>query len=103
MSTTQNAPDWIDIEALCRAISAMHGCTTQVIISPDGLGATGGLHVTLLSTFPVLPGAERGAEAQLDSVWPCRECRSLEIHVFKGLYNLDYKIGQLYQSGPMFK
>jgi hypothetical protein len=91
-------PDWTDIEAALRAIDGIHLGRTAVLISPDGTGATGGLHLAICTTWDVLEDGHSVKDVESASRWPCPEGCTLEGHILAGIYRHDYAIGQAYQQ-----
>lgn len=98
-----NGPDWIDVEAMMRAIGSLHSAEVSVMFSPLGIGATGGLEVMTLCTFEVLPGSSLPKVVMCTSEWPCRDHATLVSHVFATLYDLDAEIGRTYRNEELWK
>jgi len=98
-----NGPDWTDIETLMRAISALHTGHVNVAFSPRGIGSSGGLHIALSILLDVLPGSSLPAVIMAESEWPCAENHDLCAHVFEGLYQLDYQVGEVYKQEELWK
>jgi len=94
---THSGPDWIDLEALMRAIDSMHGGKTGLLISAEGIGGGTGLRVEIYTVFDALPGSVQLGEVKSVSVWPCGSDHGLVDHVFQGLYKHDREIGQQYR------
>jgi len=92
------SPDWIDAEALMRAMSALHDGHVALIISPDGIGASGGLDVAASIIFTVVPGSNLPESLVRRGGWPCDTHSTLCAHVFSLLYDLDHKIGETYRQ-----
>jgi len=100
---TTPPPDWTDVESMLRAIDALHQCKTGLLITARGIGATGGLHLEVLSEFDVLPGSNQLQEVQSTSDWPNAEGCTLATHVFGGLYIHDRAIQTHYEQLQLTK
>jgi len=96
-------PDWIDVESLMRSIAVLHSGHVAIVISPAGIGATGGVDVAASIIFDVLPGSSLPATVQTSSPWPCDTHKTLAAHAFDGLHKLDYEISQVYQNEELWK
>lgn len=95
---SSSGPDWTDVETLIRAVDQGHGGKTGVLISAVGRGASGGLEVMIVTTFDALPGSEQISGVESRSEWPCKDCATLETHIFRGLYQHDYRISEAYRQ-----
>jgi len=100
-STT--APDWIDVETLMRAIGGLHSGHVALIVSPDGIGSSGGVDVAASMLFDVLPGSSLPPHVAVNGAWPCKEHTTLAAHAFSLLYDLDYEISKVYQQESLWK
>lgn len=98
-----NSPDWTDVETLMRAIGGLHSGNVGVILSPDGIGSTGGLDVAVSILFDVLPGSSLPESVVVRGGWPCDKHSSLGAHVFGLLYDLDYQISKVYKQEALWK
>lgn len=96
-------PDWIDVEALMRAIGALHSADVAVIISPRGTGFNGGIDVAASALFQRLPGSQLPASVVVDKVWPCNTHKTLAAHAFSLLHGLDYEISKVYENERLWK
>lgn len=98
MGKSMNGPDWTDVAMYIAALDALHGVKTGVLITSPLDGKSGILNVRLVTSIPV-PGVEDTAiDVVSESAWPCKECGTLAMHVYGGLYRHDYAIGQAYQQ-----
>lgn len=95
---SSNGPDWTDVAMMVNALDTLHECRTGILITAGSQGHNGGLHITITSVFAVLGGTTTAREVRSDSEWPCPDCRTLEGHVYGGLYAHDYAIGEAYQQ-----
>jgi len=98
-----NGPDWVDVEMLMRALEGLHSGHVAVIVSPDGIGATGGVDVAVSMLFDVLPGSQLPPSVQLSKGWPCVTHKTLAAHAFSLLHELDYAISKVYQNEALWK
>lgn len=98
-----SGPDWIDVEMLMRAIAAVHSAEVAVVISPAGIGPTGGVDVACSAIFDVLPGSSLPKSVQTSSRYPCNTHKTLAAHAFDGLHRLDFEIGETYKNEPLWK
>jgi len=95
---THSSPDWIDVEALMRAIDSLHGGKTGLLLSAEGIGGGTGLKTELFTVFDALPGSSQLTEVKSTSVWPCGSGCGLVDHVFQGLYKHDFEISRSYEQ-----
>jgi hypothetical protein len=100
---SSNGPDWVDVEMMMRAIGALHSGHVAVIVSPLGIGATGGVDVAASMLFDVLPGSSLPASIVVNKTWPCNTHKTLAAHAFNLLHELDFAIGQAYQNETLWK
>lgn len=98
-----NGPDWIDVEMMLRAMSALHSVSVGITLLPRGIGATGGLSVGANCIFDVLPGSSIEPAISLTKDWPCSQHADLASHCFALLHELDFKIGQMYKNEVLWK
>jgi hypothetical protein len=98
-----NGPDVTDVESLMRAIGGLHSAHVAVTLSPSGIGSTGGVKLLLTASFDVLPGSSVARMIQAESEWPCAEGHDIWAHIFEGLYQLDFQIGEAYQNEALWK
>ena len=98
-----NGPDWIDVEMLMRAIGGLHSGHVAVIVSPDGIGSTGGVDVAASMLFDVLPGSALPVSVVTHSAWPCNTHRTLAAHAFSLLHDLDYEISKIYKNETLWE
>jgi len=98
-----NGPDWIDIRAMMTALRVLHSGEVALILSPDGTGSTGGVDVAASMMFDVLPGSSLPASVVAHGIWPCDTHSSIVAHCFSLLYDLDYKISQVYKQEELWK
>lgn len=103
MGKSTSGPDWIDIEAMMRAMSALHSGRVGVTILPDGIGSSGGLSISCSMMFDVLPGSSLPQIVSTESTWPCNGHANLPGHVYGGLHRLDYEISKVYQNEALWK
>jgi len=96
--SVSSGPDWTDIEAMMRSIEAVHGGKCGLLLSPDGIGSTGGYRVDLLLEQDMLPSTGAPGAIGIEQRWPCREHRTLEACVFAGLYRLDFAVAEAYKQ-----
>ncbi len=98
-----SGPDWIDCEMLMRSLEAIHSAHVAVIVSPAGVGSSGGVDVSASALFDVLPGSALPASVVARGGWPCSGHATLSAHVFKLLHELDYRIGQTYKNEALWR
>jgi len=97
-----SGPDWIDIEGMMRAMSGLHSGHVGVMVSPDGIGFGTGVTVTASIMFELLPGSSLPKTVDVMRSWPCTEHTTLTAHVYALLYELDYKISQVYNQESLW-
>lgn len=100
---SSTGPDWIDVEMLMRAIGGLHTGHVAVIVSADGIGATGGVDVAASMLFDVLPGSSLPANVAVHKVWPCATHKTLAAHAFSLLHELDVEIGKVYEQKALWE
>lgn len=98
MGKSTNGPGWTDVATFMSALDVLHGGKTGVLITVAGQGHNGAMHIEILTTFDVLPGSTMVKDVRSISSWPCKDCTTLEAHVYGGLYSHDFAIGQAYQQ-----
>jgi hypothetical protein len=98
-----NGPDWIDVEMLMRALSALHSAHVAVIVSPLGTGSTGGVDVAASALFDVLPGSSLPKAVAVNRAWPCNTHKTLAAHAFNALHELDFEIGKVYNNEKLWE
>lgn len=96
-------PDWTDVEMLMRAIEGLHSAHVAVIVSPDGIGSSGGVDVAASAIFDVLAGSQLPATVVARKGWPCSTHKTLAAHAFSLLHELDYEISRVYQNEELWK
>jgi len=96
-------PDWIDVESMMRAISALHSGHVAVIVSPAGTGATGGVDVAASIIFDVLPGSSLPENVGVCKPWPCSTHKTLAAHAYSLMHELDYAISQVYKQESLWQ
>jgi hypothetical protein len=97
-----NGPDWIDVEMLMRAIGGLHSGHVAVIVSPDGIGSSGGVDVAASMIFDVLPGSSLPASVVAHGKWPCKDHKTLAAHAFATLHQLDFEISKVYKNESLW-
>jgi len=80
------------------SMEALHECRVGLTATTLGQGHEGILHLRLCATFDVLPGSAHPKTVEVNSQWPNREGTALEGTWFRGLYDLDFAIGEAYQQ-----
>jgi hypothetical protein len=100
---SSSGPDEIDVETMMRALGALHSGHVGLMFSPLGTGSIGGVLVTAVMTFDVLPGSSLPAAVTAEGKYPCSECKTFWGHVFSVLHGLDYQIGRVYQNETLWK
>jgi len=98
-----SGPDWIDVEMLMRAIGGLHSGHVAVIVSPDGIGASGGVDVAASMLFDVLPGSRLPENVCVVKKWPCSTHKTLAAHAFSLLHELDFEISRVYQNERLWE
>jgi hypothetical protein len=96
-------PDWVDVECLMRAMESVHSGHVALVVSADGIGATGGLDVAGSMLFEVLPGSALPKDVAVHAVWPCKAHPTLASHAFSVLHDLDVAISKVYQNEALWK
>lgn len=97
------SPDWLDVETMQRAIGTLHSGRVECLVSPLGIGGTGGLQTCVRIVFDRLPGSSLPVEVKVERGWPCNEHAALSAHVYALLYDLDYQISKVYEQRELWK
>jgi len=98
-----SGPDWVDVEMLMRAIGAIHSGHVAVIVSPDGIGSSGGVDVAASMLFDVLPGSSLPESVVAHRRWPCSTHKTLAAHAFGLLHELDFEISKVYKQERLWQ
>lgn len=98
-----NGPDWTDVESLMRAIGCLHSGDVALIVSPAGNGFSGGVDVAASVIFSVLPGSSLPESVVAREGWPCDQHTTLAAHALSLLYQLDFKISEVYKQESLWK
>lgn len=100
---SSSGPDWVDVEMAIRALDAIHSGKTGVLISPRGIGGSGGLHIVITTCWENVPGS--AAIEGVDTVghWPNSGGGTLAAYILGGLYRHDFAVGQAYQQRDFTK
>lgn len=98
-----DGPDWIDVEMLMRSIGALHSGHVAFIVSPRGTGSSGGVDTVASMLFDLLPGSALPPAVQVCKGWPCDTHKTLASHAFSLLYELDYKISEVYKNESLWE
>lgn len=93
-----NGPDEIDAETMMRALGALHSASVGVVFSPAGIGSTGGVHISAMATFDLLPGSSLPGGVGVDTQWPNGESKTFWGAVYRLLHELDHAIGEVYKQ-----
>lgn len=102
-AVSSTGPDWTDVEIAMRVLGALHSGRVSVVFSPSGLGGNGGLNTSVRMEFDVLPGSSIPAVVNVDGRFPCPDCKTLEGHIFAGVYRLDHAIAKEFENAELWK
>jgi hypothetical protein len=97
-----SGPDWTDLESLLRSIDAMHGGQSALMLSPLGIGSSGGWTVRVCTVWDAVPGADTPQAITTEKLYPCPDCATMEGHIFNLLYRHDFAISEAYMSGSLW-
>lgn len=97
-----NGPDVTDVETLMRAISALHDTSVQFQCSPIGIGSSGGVRISAVATFTLLPGSDLPATVEQSANWPSNAGLDFWACLFQLLYQLDFQISERYAQEKLF-
>ena len=103
MGKLTSGPGWIEIEAMIRAINALHSGEAGLTILARGAGSSGGLSVAASMLFDVLPGSSLPPSVAVIKDWPCTAHADFSAHAFALLYELDNEISKVYQNEALWK
>jgi hypothetical protein len=98
-----NGPDWTDLEAMMRAMQALHSGHVALIVSPNGTGFGTGVDIAASMLFERLPGSSLPEGVGCHVGWPNRTSATLEGACYKLLHELDYAISQVYQQESLWE
>lgn len=96
-------PDWVDVEMLMRSIGGLHSAHVAVVVSPRGIGSSGGVDVAASALFETLPGSALPRDVGVSKAWPCSSHKTLAAHAFALLHELDFAISKVYQNESLWK
>lgn len=100
---SSNGPDMTDIESLMRALSGLHSARVELKFSPIGIGSSGGVSISATANFERLPGSSLPAIVETEEKWPNSQGLDFFGQLFNLLYQLDWRISQVYQSEELWK
>lgn len=96
-------PDWIDVMSLMSAIGALHSGHVEVKEYVVGTGLATTVMVQAAIFLDVLPGSALPSVVKAEAEFPCDKHDTFAAHVFSLLYDLDYRISQVYQQESLWK
>lgn len=96
MGKSTNQPDATDVAMMMGAMESLHDCRVECRVTTAGQGQNGIMTILLVAKFVVVGALNNQVEIATKSQYPCTECRSLDTHIFRGLYSLDFAIGAAY-------
>ncbi len=99
-STT--GPDWIDVETMMRALGALHSATVELTVLPRGTGFNGGLVLRAQARFDRLPGSALPEVVACEDRWPGSKAKTFVGAMYNLLYELDYRISQVYKQESLW-
>ena len=102
MGKSTIGPDWIDVETMMRALSALHSGQVGLTVLPRGIGSSGGLSVAASIMFDVLPGSSIPPCVSVMKNWPCASHSTFQGHCFALLHELDFEISKVYSSSTLW-
>jgi hypothetical protein len=100
---SSSGPDETDLESLMRAISGVHSARVAFTVQPLGTGFSGGVSILATASFTLLPGSSLPPIVDYESKWPNNEGLPFLAEIFRCLYQLDYRISQVYQNEELWK
>ena len=103
MGKLTSGPGWTEIEAMIRAINALHSGEVGLTILARGAGSSGGLSVAATMFFNVLPGSSLPPSVQVIKHWPCTAHADFAAHAFALLYELDHEISKVYRNEALWE
>jgi hypothetical protein len=86
-----------------RAIEGLHSAHVALIVSPDGIGSSGGVSVAASAIFDQLPGSALPANVVVHKHWPAGQHSTMEGLCFSLLHELDFRIGLTYKNEALWK
>jgi hypothetical protein len=98
-----NGPDETDLEALMRAIGVMHSARVAFTVQPLGTGLNGGVSILVTASFDLLPGSSLPPIVDVESKWPNSIGREFLGEIFQLLYQLDFRISEVYKNEELWK
>lgn len=94
-----SGPGWTDVKDYLMALDRLHGCSTTVVLRPDGSVASLVWLVCLHSAWPDLESGSVFAELSSCVEWPNKASKTLEAATYNLCYQHDHAIGQrMYQQ-----
>lgn len=98
MGKSTSGPDWTDVAMLMSAIGSLHGAEVVVAVTTPTQGHNGWLVILVEAHFTLLPGSSLPEVIGVTGAWPNGKGKTLEGEVYNLVYELDYRIGQVYEQ-----
>jgi len=99
---SSTGPDWIDVETMMRALGALHSAGLELTVAPRGTGFSGGVTLMAHAKFERLPGSSLPEMVTAADIWPGSKAKTFVGAMYNLLYELDYRISQVYKQEALW-
>ena len=85
------------------AIEVMHTCHVVLTVTIASQGHSGGLRLSALATWDLLPGSDLPQAVETKRTWPNARNETISGLAYAIVIELDYAIGRAYEQMSMVK
>lgn len=96
----KHGPGPTDVEVMMRALEQINRGQVQLVLTPAGISATGGLSTVLSFLRPSVAGGPTPEEVLVIHRWPCEQHSDFWSCIYEGLWQLDHRIAQVIPDTP---
>lgn len=95
---SSTGPDWTDVLMMARAMETLHECRIRLAVTPAMLGHNGSGVVEISAAWDRLKESRMPSNVVVQSTWPTARNLPIEGVVYKLLWELDYRISEIYEQ-----
>ncbi len=103
MGKLTSGPEWTDVAMLMSAIGSLHGCEVVIAITAATQGHNGQLLTLVEAHFDLLPGSSLPQVIGVTGMWPDNGNKTFPGHCYNLVFQLDYRISQVYEQMTYIK
>lgn len=100
---SSTGPDLLDVMSMAKAIGVLHSARVELVFSPLGIGFDTGASIRVVATFELLPGSSLPRTVEAEDTWPSKDAKTPWGAVYNLLWQLDYRISQVYKNEELWK